>query len=134
MRSKFWNFFRNRSQINSFCKVPPSQSFDHFSYLFGTDTCDQHRNYAANNDNYDREYFGSLFTESQFRCLLKIQPSGKATCPDEISDEISKNQVYEIEPLLDSSFIVCWISGTFLDQRKVSYLIQRCKEEDQKMN
>ena len=55
---------------------------------------------ASNNDKPDGEYFDSVLTEYEIRCLQKNQVSRKATGPDGISYEILKNKVDKLVPPL----------------------------------
>ena len=62
----------------------------------------------------------TVFTESEIRCLLKIQRSTKAIDLDGTSYQMLENQVDELVPLMIQLFNACWISGTIPYQKKFS--------------
>ena len=90
-RSNFWKIIRSRPQTINQCEVPISVWYEHFSHLLGTSACDEFIHPVTSIDDYNRDYFDSLFTEFEVCYMINAQPSGKATGPDGISYEIMKN-------------------------------------------
>ena len=119
-KANFWKILRSRTQKAQACCVPLSTWFDHFCKLFSNPN---KHDAVILNHNYDADYFDCLFTEPEVHCLIRTQPSGKATGPDGISYDILKQYANDLIPLLTQLFNACWVTGTIPTQWKLSYLI-----------